>query len=130
MPETYIHPLIVKASFRLLNSGDFDSAVLNAFKLIEIRIRRRIEASADEVGVSLIRRAFHPENGPLTDMSLPKAEREALSHYLAGAFGYYKNPCSHQDVDMDFLSAFERIVVASDLLKIVERAGEMAHKRA
>jgi hypothetical protein len=37
-----------------------------------------------------IRRAFHPENGPLTDMSLPKAEREALCHYLAGAFGYYK----------------------------------------
>jgi hypothetical protein len=38
--------------------------------------------------------------------------------------------CSHRDVDMDFLSAFERIVVASDLLKIVERAGDMAHKQA
>ena len=130
MPETYVHPLIVKASFRLLNSGDFDSAVLKAFKTIETGIRRRIKASADDIGVNLIRRAFHPENGPLTDMSLPKAEREALCHYLAGAFGYYKNPCSHRDVDMDFLSAFERIVVASDLLKIVERAGDMAHKKA
>jgi hypothetical protein len=36
---------------------------------------------------------------------------------------------SHRDVDMDFLSAFERIVVASDLLKIVERAGDMAQKK-
>ena len=130
MPETYVHPFIVKASFRLLNSGQFDSAVLKAFKTIETAIRRRIKASADDIGVNLIRRAFHPENGPLTDMSLPKAEREALCHYLAGAFGYYKNPCSHRDVDMDFLSAFERIVVASDLLKIVERADDMAHKKA
>jgi len=130
MPETYVHPLIVKTSFRLLHSGDFDSAVLKAFKTIEIGIRRRIKGSADDIGVNLIRRAFHPENGPLTDMSLPKAEREALCHYLAGAFGYYKNPCSHRDVDMDFLSAFERIVVASDLLKIVEKTGDMAHKKA
>ncbi len=129
MPETYVHPLIVKTSFRLLNSGDFDSAVLKAFKAIETGIRKRIQASADDIGVNLIRRAFHPENGPLTDMSLPKAEREALCHYLAGAFGYYKNPCSHRDVDMDFLSAFEQIVVASDLLKIVERAGDMANKK-
>ena len=29
---------------------------------------------------------------------------------------------------MDFLSAFERIVVASDLLKIVQSAGDMAQK--
>ncbi len=130
MPETYVHPLIVKASFRLLNSGEFDSAVLKAFKTIESGIRRRIKASADDIGVNLIRRAFHPENGPLTDMALPKAEREALCHYLAGAFGYYKNPCSHRDVEMDFLSAFERLVVASDLLKIVERAGDMAHEKA
>lgn len=130
MPETYVHPLIVKTSFRLLNSGEFDSAVLKAFKTIEAAIRKHIKASADDIGVNLIRRAFHPENGPLTDMSLPKAEREALCHYLAGAFGYYKNPCSHRDVDMDYLSAFERIVVASDLLKIVERASEIANREA
>jgi uncharacterized protein (TIGR02391 family) len=130
MPETYVHPLIFKNCIRLLNSGDFDSAVLKAFKMIETGIRKRIKASADDIGVNLIRRAFHPENGPLTDMSLPKAEREALCHYLAGAFGYYRNPCSHRDIDMDFLSAFERIVVASDLLKIVERAGDMADRKA
>lgn len=124
MPETYVHPLIVKSSFRLLSAGEFESAVLKAFKVIETRIRKKIKASSDELGVNLIRRAFHPQKGPLTDMSLPTGEREALYQYVAGAFGYYKNPCSHRDVDMDFLSAFERIVVASDLLKIVERAGQ------
>ena len=32
MPETYVHPLIVKSSFRLLKFGDFESAVLRRSK--------------------------------------------------------------------------------------------------
>ena len=122
MPESYVHPLIVKRSFELLSDGHFESAVLQAFKQIETLIRREIGASAEEVGVKLLRKAFHPTDGPLTDMNLPRAEQEAFSNYISGAFGYYKNPCSHRDVDMDFVSAFDRIVVASDLLKIVDSA--------
>jgi hypothetical protein len=53
---------------------------------------------------------------------LPKAEREAFCNYIAGAFGFYKNPCSHRDIELDFISAFDRIVVASDLLKAIESA--------
>jgi len=124
IPESYVHPLILKRSLRLLKQEQFESAVLEAFKVLEISVRKLIHAPADEVGVSLLRRAFHPDSGPLTDMSLPKGEREAFSHYIAGAFGYYKNACSHRDVEMDFISAFERIVVASDLLKIVEKCGK------
>jgi uncharacterized protein (TIGR02391 family) len=117
MPETYVHPLIVRKSFKLLHDGQFESAVLQAFKTIETKIREKIHADPENVGVKLIRKAFNPENGPLTDYKLPKAEREAFCNYIAGAFGYYKNPCSHRDVEMDFISAFDRIVVASDLLK-------------
>ena len=122
MPETYVHPLIVRKSFKLLNDGQFESAVLQAFKTIETKIREKTTADPENVGVKLIRKAFHPENGPLTDYALPKAEREAFCNYVAGAFGYYKNPCSHRDVEMDFISAFDRIVVASDLLKIIEKS--------
>ena len=122
VPESYVHPLIVKKSFSLLKSGQFESAVLQAFKALETNTREKIRADADLVGVKLIRKAFHPDMGSLTDLSLPRAERESLSNYIAGAFGYYKNPCSHRDVDMDFQTAFDRIVVASDLLKIVERS--------
>lgn len=122
MPETYVHPLIVKKCFPLLNDGHFESAVLQAFKTIETQIRAKISADPEDVGVKLIRKAFNPENGPLTDHNLPKAEQEAFCNYIAGAFGYYKNPCSHRDVEMDFISAFDRIVVASDLLKGIEKA--------
>ncbi len=122
MPETYIHPLIVKKCFSLLNASQFESAVLQAFKTIETRIREKINATPEEYGIRLIRKAFHPENGPLTDLKLPKAEREAFCNYIAGAFGFYRNPCSHRDVELDFSSAFDRIVVASDLLKAIENA--------
>ena len=123
MPETYVHPVIVEKSFRLLNDSQFESAVLQAFKTIETMIRERIGADQEDIGVKLIRKAFNPENGSLTNYDLPKAERESFCNYIAGAFGYYKNPCSHRDVEMDFISAFERIVVASDLLKIIENSG-------
>jgi uncharacterized protein (TIGR02391 family) len=122
MPETYVHPLIVRKSFNLLNDSQFESAVFQAFKIIETRIREKINADPEDVGVKLIRKAFHPENGPLTDYDLPRAEREAFCNYIAGAFGYYKNPCSHRDIEMDFISAFERIVIASNLLKVIEKS--------
>lgn len=122
VPESYLHPLIVKKSFTLLNTGQFESAVLQAFKTIETKIREKITASSEEYGMRLIRKAFHPESGPLTDTKLPKAERESFSNYIAGAFGFYKNPCSHRDVELNFQTAFDRIVVASDLLKTIENA--------
>ncbi len=119
-PSTYVHPKIIKKSFRLLENEEYESAVLQAFKTIETSIRERINAEPEELGIKLIRKAYHPENGPLTDFQLPKSEREAFTNYIAGAFGFYKNPCSHRDVELDFIEAFERIVVASDLLKKIE----------
>ena len=122
LPKTYVHPKIAKKSFSLLENGEFESAVFQAFKIIETSIREKIGAEAEEIGAKLIRKAFHSENGLLTDYKLPKAEREAFANYIAGAFGYYKNPCSHRDIEMGFISAFDRIVVASDLLKIIDKA--------
>ena len=107
-----------------MNSGHYESAVLQAFKCIETRIRKLINADPEEIGIKLIRKAFYPENGRLTDMQLPISEREAFANYIAGAFGFYKNPCSHRDVELDFISSFDRIVVASDLLKIIDKRAD------
>ena len=121
-PKTYVHPGIIEKCFSLMSNGEFESAVLQAFKMIETMIRKKIGADPEVIGTKLIRRAFNADKGPLTDYELPKAEREAFANYIAGAFGYYKNPCSHRDVEMDFISAFNRIVVASDLLITIEKA--------
>ena len=107
---------------KLLDEGNYEQAVFKAFKTIEIVIRNKIGASESEYGVKLIRRAFNINSGPLSDYSLPVAEREGISNYIAGSYAYYKNPGSHRDIDLDYISAFERIVVASDILKIVDNA--------
>jgi uncharacterized protein (TIGR02391 family) len=122
LPQTYIHPRIMKKCFSLLEKSEYESAVLQAFKCIETGIREKTGASEEEIGVKLIRAAYNPENGKLTDYNLPKSEREAFANYIAGAFGYYKNPCSHRDVELNFISAFDRIIVASDLLKTIDRS--------
>lgn len=122
LPKTYLHPNILKKCFPLLKKDEFESAVLQAFKLIETRIRKKMGAKPEEIGVKLIRRAFHPESGMLTNYELPVAEREAFSNYIAGAFGFYKNPCSHRDIELTFISALDKILIASDLLKIIDKS--------
>ena len=122
LPSTYVHPDVMNESFELLAKRQFESAVLRAFKCVEVKIREKAAMASDDVGVRMIRRAFDPNSGKLADMSLPLAEREAAAHYVAGAYGLYRNPSAHRSVKMDFVEAFERIVIASNLLKLVESA--------
>lgn len=122
VPQDYIHPLIIERCFNLMKSSEYESAVFQSFKLIEINIRKRVGAESDELGVKLIRKAFNPKNGVLTDFEATMSEREALSNYISGAFGFYKNPCSHRQVKINFQSAFDKLLVASDILKIIDNA--------
>jgi hypothetical protein len=54
----------------------------------------------DLVEVSLMRRAFLPEGGPLTDMTKVIAERKAEMALLSGAIGHAKNHAGHRDVNL------------------------------
>lgn len=122
MPESYIHPIIVEKCFSLLNSGEYESAVIQAFKAVETTTRSKIGAPDEMFGERLLKKAFNPDEGVLTNYKLPKSERFAFLNYITGAFSYYRNSSTHRDIELDFVSAFDRIVVASDLLKAIEDA--------
>lgn len=122
IPPLLFHSLILKKAYPALRREEFDTAVFRAFKAVEVQVRRDSGLPAELVGTALMRKAFDPDSGPLTDISLPRAEREAFSHLFAGAIGCYKNPHSHRDVEVTFIQAFEMLLVASHLLRLLERA--------
>ena len=116
-----LHPIIAEKAWPTFIRGKRDTAVFEAFKEVEIAVRTAGNYDARVLGVDLMRKAFDSDNGPLTDMSLPASEREALSHLFAGAIGSYKNPSSHRTVVIsESIEAGEMLILASHLMRIVE----------
>nr|WP_297616472.1 TIGR02391 family protein [Nocardia sp.] len=75
------------------------------------------------MGVKLMRTAFHPESGALTDPTAEGGEKSAMTDLFAGAIGAFKNPASHRTVQFnDAVEAAEIIQLADLLLKIVRRS--------
>jgi uncharacterized protein (TIGR02391 family) len=110
----------------LFRRGDYEVAVFQAFKEVEVSVRKAANSKGagyadSEVGVTLMRKAFHPDTGPLTDKSVIPAEREAEMHLFAGAMGHAKNPTSHRDVVIAARESARLIIFAGYLLDLVER---------
>ncbi len=121
LPRQFLHPSIASKVWATFLRGEYDTAVFQAYKEVEVRVREAIEAPSELIGVDLMRKAFHTSNGILSEISAPKAEREALAHLFAGAIGSYKNPHSHRNVAIEAQEASEMIILASHLLRIVDQ---------
>ena len=127
LPEYFLHSEFVVNIRPLFLQSRFETAVFEAFKTLEVAIRAAAGLGDDSIGVALASRAFHPEDGALTDTALEKGERVALMNLMAGAIGSYKNPASHRRVAIVAEEARDMIILASHLLKIVEaRAAKRA----
>ncbi|MGZ5442968.1 MAG: TIGR02391 family protein [Thermoanaerobaculia bacterium] len=123
LPRGELHPRIAEKVWPAYLRGDYETAVFQSFKEVEVCVREHSNLAATDVGTALMRKAFKTGDGSLTDTSLPEAEQEATAHLFAGAIGRYKNPSSHRNVDMtDATVAMELLVFASHLLRIVEPA--------
>jgi uncharacterized protein (TIGR02391 family) len=120
LPEEFLHAELLVNARPLFLQSRFDTAVFEAFKSLEVAVRTASKLGHDLVGVALISRAFHPEDGPLSDKTVEKGERVALMNLMAGAIGSYKNPASHRKVGITAEEARDMLMLASHLLKIVD----------
>ena len=121
LPKQFLHPLLAQKVWHLFVRGDYDTAIFQSYKQVEIAVRNPSNYDDTVIGVPLMRKSFDKTNGPLADLNAPEAEREALAHLFAGAIGVYKNPHSHRDIDIDDpVATAEAIILASHLLRIVD----------
>ena len=120
LPRHQLHPRIAQNVWASFLRGDYDTAVFQAFKEVEVRVREAAQYTDTDLGVGLMRKAFG-ESGPLADAAAHRAEQQALSDLFAGAIGSYKNPHSHRSVTIESAEAAEMIVLASHLLGIVDK---------
>lgn len=122
LPRGRLHVKLAAKVWAAFLRGDYDTAVFQAFREVEIAVREAGGFTTDDHGRALVRAAFHYATGPLTDRSLPKGERESMQFLFDGAIGVFKNPGSHREVNYESpVEAAEAIGAASLLLRMVDR---------
>jgi uncharacterized protein (TIGR02391 family) len=87
-----LHPRISRSAWSAFMRGEYDVAVFEAMKAVEVAVRDASGFGADLLGKDLMREAFNPNEGPLA---------EGRAHLFAGAIQSYKNPGSHRDVSIE-----------------------------
>lgn len=103
--------------------GDYETASFAALKAVEVQVRTVSGLPNEFVGTKLMRAAFSPKDGVLTDSGAEGGEQQATADLFAGAMGTFKNPASHRTVQFDdAVEAAEVIQLADLLLRIVRRA--------
>lgn len=120
LPIALLHPRIVEKVRPMFMRGDYDVAVFQAFKDIEVAVRKAAQLSNSDLGRKLMQNAFSPEKGPLSDAQADKGEQVGLMDLFSGAIGYCKNPASHRSPGYDRISAAQLITFASFLLTQVD----------
>jgi uncharacterized protein (TIGR02391 family) len=120
LPKAQIHPVIAGRVYPAFLRGEYDTAIFQAFREVEIAIRDAAKLPQETHGRAVITTAFSVPNGPLTDKKIPKAEQEAMLNLFQGAFGFYRNSTGHRHVPSHPAGTAEVILFASQLLRIVD----------
>jgi uncharacterized protein (TIGR02391 family) len=115
-----LHPDIRTHCWDLYSVGNYDNAVLQATKLLEINVRNKARLPLDMVGVDIINQAFGAKNRRL-DYGQVEAEQQGVRELLCGMIRVFKNPQSHRFVGMQSKAdCLGVLLMCSTLLYIID----------
>jgi len=131
LPRDALDPILVSNAYGLFARGEYEKAVFEAYKAVEVKVREASKLLATDIGVSLARKAFDPKTGPLTDQTSDDGEKQAYSALFAGVLGTFKNPSSHRYVNYNSPStAAGLILFANSLIQIVSSRSQKTNETA
>lgn len=119
-----MHPEILRVSKPRMDSGFYADAVVDAFKGIEIRVRRLYKKNCDDDqhGAKLMLKAFSVTNQPPILQFNSSSEfsdgdiQKGYMHMFAGAMKAIRNPKSHENDTVIKEDALRKLVFASMLM--------------
>ena len=117
------HPALPDAAWNAFVAGDYDTAVFETFKSLEVAVRTKGAFASTDFGAALMKKAFESGAGPLRDKAATPSRQKARCQLFTGAFGEIRNPKAHNDPTItDASVAAEEMMAAGVLRRIVESA--------
>jgi hypothetical protein len=111
------HPALPDAAWNAFTVGDYDTAIFEAFKSLEVAARTKGGFTTGDFGAALM------NTGPLRDKAASRGRRIARCELSTGAFGEIRNPEGHNDPTItDTVVAAEELMAAGVLRRIVDGA--------
>lgn len=99
---------------------NFETAIQNALKTLEVKIRREGGFSQDEYGDTLATEAFRPGQGSLS-FGETDAEQEGVMFLYRSAFKTFYNPTKHRFLDdLDKQQAYHVLCFVNMLITLLE----------
>lgn len=126
---TAIHARITNVSYELYKDGHYDSAAENAVKEVETRLREKFAELKPGTSVPSkvgdIIGALLSDNGVFkfcdTSTTSGKNYRRGIQSLFEGTMAAYRNPSAHANLQYDRREALEQIMLASQLMFVLDK---------
>ena len=122
--EEYYPSKLCDAVYDLMNHGEYESAVLAAFKFLDSHLQTLLNVDGKRYyGEDLINYVFSPNSGVLQLQGHPN-EQIGIRNFFSGANAIFRNPSAHRFVEYNSTTAEAIVVTVAMLANLASRIKE------